>query len=352
MNPRHITRALTVLAACTACFAPTPAAADRDEVLLAEIERVWAAREGRLATGGMTFRRVETAPNLLKAEYEASYGDEPAEKRAAHAAAAAAVDDEYALFAVRFDGPVVRSNHVAFRRQPGGPDRVLATHIAGFDGRDEATRFSRFGPGDTSAMLESDPGEMLRHQEFLPVLWHFRPLWPHVPNLRLADVTRTTGRVTVDGVSAVGLVREKSAGSAITRFVDPARDYVVVRRELSEGGRPVAVHSVRYRRGPDGLTVPAEWDYRVFDPRGAVELAHTCEATLFTRDPSEIALQPLPNELPVGTRVRDRRGGRDREFSVETRGTRWHSWFPPILLGLCLAALSGALIVYRCRRVA
>jgi hypothetical protein len=141
-----------------------------------------------------------------------------------------------------------------------------------------------------------------------------RPLTAQLASIDLATYRVADKRPTLNGVSCLLLELIKDKGpkrSKLSFWVDPARDYLVLREVRTFGRQDFRTTDIVYEQNAARAWIPKRWDVvdmypgtRNFD--FAIH-AHTLKAIIGEPiAPTEFEL----GELPVGTLINDSRSGR------------------------------------------
>ena len=133
------------------------------------------------------------------------------------------------------------------------------------------------------------------------------------PLYRVYDVARfePTGKIqVVNRVPCAELVRQNiAARTKEILFVDPAREFVLVRAVAFEGDRPGYQLDVSYREDPTAGWLPSKWSYVTYDPLGKVYASGRCTANHWEINPvltdADLRLAPSPGTLIVDATSRE-----------------------------------------------
>jgi hypothetical protein len=155
-----------------------------------------------------------------------------------------------------------------------------------------------------------DEGFQLR-----PVMFTLRPLIPKLGRIDLSSYHVSVTRPTLKGISCLLLAPTKVDRRQTLYWVDPARDYLIVRSSYPLNKKYVATTDVEYDESPTHVWIPKRWDVQVTAGGNFVSAkhAHVLKATVNQPiAPTEFTLE----DLPVGTVVRDSRSGKLIESRV------------------------------------
>ncbi len=116
--------------------------------------------------------------------------------------------------------------------------------------------------------------------ELIPLLLWARPLDARGCAIEIAKCRLLPRPQEVDGRSLVVLEQTRPTGTSVHRwFVDPERDFVVVRHEGDTGGKTKFRVDLDYGQDSDGAWIPSGWRTLWFDGRGELSTEHTATVT-------------------------------------------------------------------------
>jgi hypothetical protein len=235
-------------------------------------------------------------------------------------------------------------------------------------------------PEGTISEASFDPG-WIDDPQLLPLLMTYRPF--HILNTIVEEFPDRF--MVVPGTYKIGdrpcvWLKEKATepGQRITNlWVDPARDYVVLRLSQTDHGVTAWQMSLSEYQRAEEIWVPVKWSVIVQNPEGSMNTSTSCSVQSFRInqpiDPKEFELM-----FPVGTWIVDREksevyilqeGGRKRRITAEelaggatyeqlintqpymalsnqtTRDSQW------VYLGVPLALVSfGAIVIWAVKK--
>jgi hypothetical protein len=140
----------------------------------------------------------------------------------------------------------------------------------------------------------------------------YRPFVPHLRTFNLEAFTLTGGQAVIAERPCVELWFQYGDGKTTERlWLDPSRDYLILRSLTSEREKTLQQIDVRYRADPTAGWVPEWW--KMFEQNRANETAQ--EVRVGTLTQYEINARISPRELkisfPPGTKVVDEVNRRD-----------------------------------------
>lgn len=184
---------------------------------------------------------------------------------------------------------------------------VLETVTSGFqDGESRKLRINEASELPWPRGLVKDGvGMDLRLLSLYPLRFAVRPTDPHIRPFDIGTMT-ITGRSTVIQKKKC-LELERVSGAEILRiWVDPERDFSVVRLTNYSGERVKAKVDVRYQRYPDGVYIPSNWETITFGADGAMGQSVSASVTECKLNEG-IDASVVRVEFPDGTLVTEQR---------------------------------------------
>lgn len=163
-----------------------------------------------------------------------------------------------------------------------------------------------------------------RHQDAnsmrtMALLLAFRPLDRHYGDIRLAEFEVSGLKAKVDGSTCIVLT-EFAIGNRLVRtlWLDPLRDFAVVRYMIANATQVLAEGRIKYVKTEKHAWVPDRWESVVMKPDGAVRESYNAVVTKYFIN------EPLPEDeflmtFPAGTKVHDQISG--KTYIVEERPT-------------------------------
>ena len=264
------------------CCAQAAAESSADEIDLETVRAAWSRRAEQIRTAEFVWTVRTTRPE--------SYGTPERRERA----------EAY------FDG-----DGFEFRTVGESPDGREAVQRTAFDGERSKALASADG-AISSGETHSKPyayGTM--SLALRPVLLAVRPVGFGPGSADLSAARLLPGRRELDDLSCVVLEDSSNEPFTLRYWLDPARDFSVVRYESLVKGRPSVRQDVTFTRETDsGLYLPAEWK--------SVFVTEEGELSITTRNAvTKVAVNaPLPEgviafEFPPGTSLLDEASGRE-----------------------------------------
>jgi hypothetical protein len=142
--------------------------------------------------------------------------------------------------------------------------------------------------------------------ELRPILMNFRGLIAEVRYLDVGKLALTGRRADIEGASCVELQRVSSkSGLDNQLWVDPARDFVVVRYSTSLVGKSVYQITVQYLKDASGVWVPTSWVIINHPPVQGESLFTTRAAVKDYKLNVPLDSTQFDLAFPPGTRVSD-----------------------------------------------
>jgi hypothetical protein len=154
-----------------------------------------------------------------------------------------------------------------------------------------------------------------------PLMLALRPLAGQLGGIDLAAYRIADKRPTLNGISCLLLEPIKDGGpqrrAKVSFWVDPARDYLVLRSVITLEGRDFRTSDIVYEQNAARAWIPSRWDVAErFSGRRDFNFAiHARRLKAIVGEPIAPAEFEL-GELPVGTLITDSRGGRRVESEV------------------------------------
>ncbi|MHB1426674.1 MAG: LolA-like protein [Gemmataceae bacterium] len=153
-----------------------------------------------------------------------------------------------------------------------------------------------------------------------PVLFTFRPLVPEIRPFDIGSMTVTTGRVMIDGRSCVELERRApGTGTSVFLWLDPARDFVIVRQRIIERVQTVNQINIQYRADTASGWTPSGWTIV-----NHIASGHLYDAAECTVTDSEFNVEVDPSlftlSFPPGSRVQDQK--RKEDWVIKLNGEK------------------------------
>lgn len=131
-----------------------------------------------------------------------------------------------------------------------------------------------------------------------------RGLDPGMRTFRIDDLVVTGVKSVVNGRACEQLVQKLSAGDRMEYWLDPARDWVLVRESYVHSGVQQTQHDIEYERHPEGGWVPTGWDHRsTAGGNHPVSVSKTRVTAVAINQP--IAPGEFTLTFPAGTQVLD-----------------------------------------------
>jgi hypothetical protein len=178
----------------------------------------------------------------------------------------------------------------------------------------EGRRFSAARPGRLHGNASFGPAKLFQdgnQPDIRPLMFALRPLTAQLAGIDWAAYRVAAKRPMLNGVSCLVVEPIKDKDWKTSYWVDPARDYVVLRAVDTYRGRDCRTTDVVYEQNAARAWIPIRWDVvDQFWRKGNFDFAihaHTLKAIAGKPiAPAEFEL----GELPVGTLVTDSRSGR------------------------------------------
>lgn len=153
-----------------------------------------------------------------------------------------------------------------------------------------------------------------------PLMTAFRPFHNRMRIVDIQSMIPTSRRATIMGRPCMEL--EQRSGSSVQRiWVDPSRNYNLVRYIVMDNERMRSKVDVEYRKGDGGRWLPEKWDIQMLDLSGKLETAARGKLTKHeinvSVDPGEFNI-----EFPSGTRVHDVRNPKSPVDYIVKEGTK------------------------------
>jgi len=177
--------------------------------------------------------------------------------------------------------------------------------------------------GKSGKNLRTDPAKshpvgQIRREDFhteisnyyiRAILMTFRPTYPNMAPYRDASFKLTGRRATINGRLCHELLAIPSLDWARSFWVDPSRDWVVLRfMDTSQAGIERWKLDVEYREDADAVFVPKSWSLISRHSDGSLLLSVRSTVTLAEINP-KLALPEFDIDFPPGTFVFDDKSG-------------------------------------------
>jgi hypothetical protein len=204
----------------------------------------------------------------------------------------------------------------ALQSPSGGAPAHIKSILKGGDG----LRYSVLQPG-SPGVASFRPASRFADLQFpdnRPLALALRPLTANVGGIDLATYRVATNRPTLNGVSCLLLEPLREDGLRTSYWVDPARDYLILRAVGAVKGQSTVTTDIVYEQNAAHQWMPTRWNVAgEFSGQGPSNLAF-CGHTLKTIvnepiDPKEFTL----DDLPVGTSIIDIRSGKVIQRRIE-----------------------------------
>jgi hypothetical protein len=192
---------------------------------------------------------------------------------------------------------------------------VKRLYVSTFDG--ETSR--RFYSGDEAvprrfAPVGFDHPEARNHESnyymLAPVLLTYRACAPDTGGRDLAKFDIGAKKGTIDGHKCILLATAKPSQIVEELWLDPDRDFVVLRVARSMPGKNTTL-DISYDQDPKLGWIPSAWRWVAFGPEsGRIFEEHAASVTLHEFN-TDVPREQFQFTYPSGTLVRDRRNGED-----------------------------------------
>jgi len=247
-----------------------------------------------------------------------------------------------------------------------------------FDGRTHKEFEQRRGSPPYPQGTLANPKERPEHSllNVAPLVWTFRLLDETVRDFDLREMRVAKGRGVVDGRDCVILEPREATSGTMTVWVDPARDWSVVRHTLAVPKNVSLQFDVSYAHDDkEKLWIPSTWKYAVTSPDGSLQVSASGRVEKYAINP-RIDPAEFQWDFPLGTWVDEypdrsfiqRESGGRRYITKDERGATYEQylrsesgmalkqgkswWVRLVLPTLGLAGVLAAVIIYWRRRKA
>ncbi|HEV3415509.1 MAG TPA: hypothetical protein VG056_01795 [Pirellulales bacterium] len=204
----------------------------------------------------------------------------------------------------------------------GGPDPLPAArrYEAAFDGQitrayETLDNARRNGFGSVKAGFDN---QITYHAMVHPVLFAFRPLVPHLGRIvpSACKVLPRGGRI--DDVQCAIVETYDDVGLKRSYWVDPAREYIVLREHVVLNGQDYSRMDTSYRRDLKFGWIPNAWNFSSVGNRGTWLHSETATVTAYAiNEPMHESIFQV--EFPKGAQVTDGGSGQPRPKRAITR---------------------------------
>jgi hypothetical protein len=273
-------------------------------VTLETIAKAWQDRQGRVRS----FRFVWTERQTNTKGFVTNLVDEPERLKQMGIPPGSVVPPEDVTFEVPssicIDGNKVR--YTRDDRQWSAKEKayVLQPYMTVFNGELGKTFHSKgasYAPWPQALIQGRFPDA--RALYLSPLFMTFRACAPEFRSFDIQTLVLTGRRAVIDGKSCLEV--ERQLGSYVERvWIDPSRDYVVVRALSSNTEHPRTKIDIAYRKDADSGWVPEKWDILMFYASGKLQQSMRAKVTSYQINPP-VELSEFDIEFPAGTRVKD-----------------------------------------------
>jgi hypothetical protein len=108
------------------------------------------------------------------------------------------------------------------------------------------------------------PSGIIDVLQLMPIYLTYRPFFPELGGIRSANCRLLSDKYFVNGVECLAIEETKRSGVTIRYFLDPAREYVVVRYFASFAERSLAQLDISFKATSSDGPTPASWLAIVF----------------------------------------------------------------------------------------
>jgi hypothetical protein len=149
-------------------------------------------------------------------------------------------------------------------------------HRSAYDGRDSRIWTKGDDKRSSSVLTQPTPYAFLRdYVHMLPVILAMQPLSP-VLDFSVKDCVILPDRKLVDGVSCIGLKDMRNAIITRIYWLDPDRDFIVLRYESQVGGKPSIIQDVNFSQDKAIGWIPDKWTMKYWTDDGALNMQVDC----------------------------------------------------------------------------
>ena len=273
-----------------------------------QIAEAWKARELRVRSATFTWTEQKTVPKGRVTDFLLGAGGELAMQDMG-IAPGEVVPPRDTTFEVRL-GLSLDGNKMRYTRDDqcwSGEKKAYVPdpYVSTFDGR-QAKVFSPLGVPYAKypfGSIQTDDHHVdVRNVRLAPILNTVRPVDAAFRNFRVRAMSLPGRRATIQGRSCLEL--EHRQHSYLQRiWVDPSRDYVVVRELSTQDERPLIKWDVQFQQ-VDGLWVPKSWSIQKLHLNGKFDYSIQAVVTTVQINPT-IAAPEFDILFPSGTLVTD-----------------------------------------------
>jgi hypothetical protein len=292
---------------CTAC------AAEQLADSVAPIASAWAKREAAIRTVKLVWHHQTTRVGLKERLAAASAGKGRPVKDAwkGKEPSLTTYDTHSTLF---LDGDYYAVTQDIDDSQADGlvvGGAGIAQHTKRFLKGDESGYFSSKLPGgryDTGVLAHRKDFNQADLPDIRPLMLALRPLTPKLGDIDLQKYRVSATRPVLRGSSCLVLERIDDDTFRRSFWVDPARDFIILREVVSDQGHEVARTDVAYTQNPSHFWIPQDWDVVIVRRQtGKLVLSiHGVAQTVAINAP--IASKEFSLSFPDGTYVYDQSG--------------------------------------------
>ncbi len=271
---------------------------EEDRRTLEAITAAWSARQRRVKSFKFAWQTEKTMASWL-ADQPAS----PLERAGARARPAAPfvlLKDDHSF--------CVDGERLALRTIPRSPlpAGTLGEWRAAFDGTTlrSLANYGRKEPrasGKVQSAAHFDI-DLTDRPGITPLLLVYRPLASKLGGIELSKYHMLLGGGKIDGTTCVIIASEERPGTRRIFWLDPAREYVILREQQSSNGQDFNRLDYSYRNDPKVGWVFSGWNRCMIGDGGSLLMAIT--ATVTTASINEpLPLSDFQFEFPPGTRI-------------------------------------------------
>jgi hypothetical protein len=187
-------------------------------------------------------------------------------------------------------------------------DMVPCPIVWAFDGKRLKTLMDNGGPDKPyplGIVQPTDPVVIVGQVRVFPLLLTFRPLDSKMAFFRLSEAILTGGQARIDGRYCRELqLKQPGTGVVYQFWVDPSRDYTIVRYIETAKGKLIAQADIRFAEDPQAGWVPSNWDLVSQFPDGKLETSLQAEVLEHEINPGFPA-DRFDIVFPRGTSIND-----------------------------------------------
>jgi hypothetical protein len=307
---------LVLTIAQTFCFSSRLSAQEQNDALLARVLQAWQERQDRTKSLRFRWSGQKTYPKgAIPSRVTSRPGD----------ASKAVTPKEDTTFethhSLALDGDRIRYHNENKIWSHPRQEFLPQVYDCSYDGRDCKQFWPRGAVAHPKGVLRSESFNVeMNNVNARPVLMTYRAMSPHVQLPHASELRLLKERAILDGHSCLILEQHPKFGQRrlVTMWVDPDRDYSIVRLLSSAEQKSVLQLTVNYRHDPDYGFVPVSWEVTRGGSSGDEKQSSSAVVSEYNLN-VPIPLDEFRIDFPPGTVVTDQKSAAGGKRSNEPK---------------------------------